>query len=339
MIRLQESERDATRFLWLKDTTKSPNPENIRELRFTRVPFGTKTSPSLLAMSIKFMLEKNSNRTVRKEIARNLYVDNMILSAASEEEAKSKYLLSKKIFDDMSMNLREFATNSAQLQACIPEKDRGSATVIKLLGIFWDRTKGHLLIRSQLEFESNPTKRSILRTIHSNFDPLGFLISLLIPAQIFLQSLWAKGYEWDEELSDQDIERWKSTCMEASTFSKRLHRSIYVSDPEEKLELCTFADASINAYATCCYLRKIHDNSIDTDLICARYRLAPISYLTERKTMTIPELELLALFIVTQLTDFILNELDLFKSEQFASSRTVTLHYRNFFRVKMRALS
>ncbi|KAK6029867.1 Pao retrotransposon peptidase, partial [Ostertagia ostertagi] len=213
--------------------------------------------------------------------------------------------------EDMSMNIREFATNSVQLRSRIPEKDRSNAAKVKLLGILWDTGKDHLLLQSKLEFQNNPTKRSVLRTIHSNFDPLGFLIPLLIPARVFLQSLWAKGYEWDDQLSNQDIKCWESTCRNADAFFKRLHRSICPSNPVGKLEICTFADASNNAYATCCYLRKIHGNTIESELICAKYRLAPISHLTQQRTLTTPKLELLALLIASQLTDFICNELDL----------------------------
>ncbi|KAL6726801.1 hypothetical protein Aduo_008734 [Ancylostoma duodenale] len=39
-IGLQEDQRDATRFLWLKDPFKPPSKDNLRILHFTRVPFG-----------------------------------------------------------------------------------------------------------------------------------------------------------------------------------------------------------------------------------------------------------------------------------------------------------
>uniref|UniRef100_A0A183GUP7 Transposase n=1 Tax=Heligmosomoides polygyrus TaxID=6339 RepID=A0A183GUP7_HELPZ len=46
-------------------------------------------------------------------------------------------------------------------------------------------------------------------------------------------------------------------------------------------------------------------------LLCAKYRLAPISYLTGKKKATIPKLVLLALLIGSQLTDYLLCELDI----------------------------
>ena len=42
------SDRDALRFLWLKDHTKPIERDNLLVLRFCRVPFGLKPSPFLL---------------------------------------------------------------------------------------------------------------------------------------------------------------------------------------------------------------------------------------------------------------------------------------------------
>ncbi|VDO21892.1 unnamed protein product [Haemonchus placei] len=74
-------------------------------------------------MPIAFVLKK-----LCEKIARNFHVDNSILSSDSEEEANSKYRLNKRIFDVISINL-----------ACIPEKERASATKIK----YWTSSGKH----------------------------------------------------------------------------------------------------------------------------------------------------------------------------------------------------
>ncbi|WKX95784.1 hypothetical protein Q1695_012328 [Nippostrongylus brasiliensis] len=76
-VRLQRSERDAIRFLWLKDPTKPPSTNNLRIFRFTRIPFGVNASPFLLSASIQLYLRRHKV-PLGDEIIRNTYVDNVV---------------------------------------------------------------------------------------------------------------------------------------------------------------------------------------------------------------------------------------------------------------------
>ena len=48
-LQLKPTDCDVTRFLWIKDITKSPSKENIQEYRFCRVIWGIICSAFLLA--------------------------------------------------------------------------------------------------------------------------------------------------------------------------------------------------------------------------------------------------------------------------------------------------
>jgi hypothetical protein len=83
-LQLQESDRDVTRFLWVKDINKPLTPENKVIYRFKRILFGVISSPFLLIQTIHHHLNQISGSFGNKSeaklcdmIKRNLYMDNI----------------------------------------------------------------------------------------------------------------------------------------------------------------------------------------------------------------------------------------------------------------------
>ncbi|EYB84925.1 hypothetical protein Y032_0307g2026 [Ancylostoma ceylanicum] len=190
-IRLREDQRDATRFLWLKDPTRPPSQDNIRILRFTRIPFGVNASPFLLSMSIKYALERDEKNQLRKEILGNTYVDNLLIGANNVEEGILKQKQCKNTFARMHMNLRQFMSNSEEVMRTINKQDRMSKTssTVKLLGILWNPRVDTIGVTAKASLKEITTKRMALMAFASTFDPLGFLTPLFVRAKIFIQDL------------------------------------------------------------------------------------------------------------------------------------------------------
>ncbi|CAC5404955.1 unnamed protein product [Mytilus coruscus] len=75
---LQKSDRDVTRFLWLKNYKDGyASDANLQEYRFCRVPFGIISSPFLLAVTVESHLDTYQSPIARK-IKDIIYVDNLI---------------------------------------------------------------------------------------------------------------------------------------------------------------------------------------------------------------------------------------------------------------------
>ncbi|KAK6735279.1 hypothetical protein RB195_018457 [Necator americanus] len=71
-VRLQEVDRDATRCLWFRDHNSPPTLDNIQTFRFTRVTFGIKSSPFLLAGTTYYHLDNHTEEAPLCERRSNL---------------------------------------------------------------------------------------------------------------------------------------------------------------------------------------------------------------------------------------------------------------------------
>ncbi|KAJ8026934.1 hypothetical protein HOLleu_31906 [Holothuria leucospilota] len=134
LVGLRLSNRDVTRFLWLKDTTKPTVNDNVHVYHFMRIPFGVVSSAYLLGATINYHLDKNAEE-VATEIKSNVYVDSVIIGSNSTQEAVKLYKEAKELFQGASMNLREWLSNSDEFNRMLPEVDRVKSQEASVLGM------------------------------------------------------------------------------------------------------------------------------------------------------------------------------------------------------------
>lgn len=270
-VGLQEDDRDVTRFLWVKDLNKELTEDNIVHLRFCRVPFGIISSPFLLTATIRYHFSQ-TNQSLLNQIADRCYVDNLVTSADSVDEANKMYQDSKDAFEELSMNIRDGTSNSAEFMALIPEskKAKGSDKV-KVLGLVWDSREDTL----QLKLNDNmfdtemiqrtETKKDVLRLLARFYDPCGFISPLILPAKLVFQELCMRKLKWDMTLPE-DLKRKWERVVENLRASKEVRIERYAgstgTDSSARYELHGFTDASKNSYAAVIYLKMIKDRSL-----------------------------------------------------------------------------
>lgn len=307
-IGLQTTERDVTRFLWLKDL-KNPSveQENLQEFRFCRVAFGVISSPFLLGATVDYHLDCY-NTALAQQLKRDIYVDNIITGANTVSEGKALYQTSKQMMSEASMNLREWASNDEELYESIPVEDRAKGDSMKVLGLTWNRTRDTIGIKQvHLSDTKDVTKRVVLKEISTVFDPLGLYSPVTLQGKLLLQSLWKKELDWDQGLDDDDVNMWSKIQNDLKDISgHETPRCVTISEQKElECYLMCFCDASSKAYAAVVYLLQIGKTERKVELVFTKTRLAPTT------SMSIPRLELMAVLIGVRCIDFVRKQISI----------------------------
>ena len=129
------------------------------------------------------------SETIRK-IRKNIHVDNVITGTQSCQEAVHLYNVSKQVFKGAAMKLRDWMTNSQEVQSEKPTHGRANRENMKVLGLTWFVKEDCLAIKSQIKDEHIVSNRTVLRQIASVYDPLGLYSPVTLRGKLFLQGLW-----------------------------------------------------------------------------------------------------------------------------------------------------
>ena len=163
--------------------------------------------------------------------------------------------------------------------------------------------------RFRIDMKDSPvTRRGILSTVSSIFDPLGLVSPFLFTGRKILQEICRDGCSWDDPVPEDIRFSWLKWKEELPLLSALHVRRCYKADDfsdQKEVELHHFSDASERGYGQCSYIRMIDkDGQVSTSLVMAKSRVTP------SKPVTMPRLELLAAALSVKVAEFLDAELD-----------------------------
>lgn len=306
-VSLRPSDRDSARLLWPADPFHSDIPE---VLRFRRVTFGVKASPFLLGATVTYHLNTIKS-DVAKKLLDDIYVDNLLLPFNECSDIPDLVDEIRTLFWLGGFNVRQFSSDCWEEILKLPANLIDCRTSQKVLGIKWElKTDTIKFSLPAFDFSCPITKRRILATIASVYDPLGLISPIILPAKIIQASLWKIKSAWDETVPEEIAEQWKREMNKWKGQEFELPRR-YLSTIKSLIsyELHCFADASEFGLGIVVYLRCMHNGIIEIALASAKALVVPNAL---RKKLTIPRLELHALTLGAKLVTFVKNS---FKTE------------------------
>ncbi|XP_053698906.1 uncharacterized protein LOC128745862 [Sabethes cyaneus] len=192
-IRMKPEDEDSQWIVWCANEEIMEPCDYVMQV----VTFGATCSPSTAI----FVLNENASRfgkeypTAVDAIHHRLYVDDMLTSVDTEEEAITLASEVRYIHQQGGFYMRNWVSNSSVVLKSLDENPKheksmdmnSDLAMAKVLGMWWSTTEDvfrHKLSTDRnkdlLSGEKHPTKRDILRTLMATYDPLGLIAHYLM---------------------------------------------------------------------------------------------------------------------------------------------------------------
>ena len=226
-VRVAPCDRDALRFFWWPEGNLNTSPA----IYCMKVhPFGARSSPAaLLIVFAKQPKEfgKYFDLEIREIARKNFYVDDCLVSLKNETHAAEVVKDLHSLLAYGGFKLTKWLSNSEKVMKTIPEEDhlkvaRNSAispvtTKERVLVVSW------CIIKDKFFFEIDlpkvpATKRGILLVTNSIYDPLRFVLPVVLRARLLYSEVCQEKLGWDQTLDKAYRKRWVTRSNELINF-------------------------------------------------------------------------------------------------------------------------
>ena len=332
-VRVTEADTDALRFLWNVKDPLYGTPDTYKMLVHI---FGAKDSPCCVTYALRkttIDFADKFSEAVKTSVLRNFYADDFLKSFNDEKRALQISTGVKDLLKLGGFRLTQFISNSQLVLNSLPQSDVSANSVDlsfenvieRTLGVKWNTITDEFTFSSITNKDKPCTKRGILSTVSSIFDPFGFLSPFTVRAKLLLQDIWRSKLEWDEDIIG-DIKRlWLQWIEELSNLEGFRIKRCFISSPYEVRlsQLHLFSDASIVAFGCVAYLRVVDvEGNISCSFVMSKNRVAPL------KVISLPRLELQAAVMSVRLKEKLSVEMSYPVHEiRFWSDSEIVLQY------------
>lgn len=335
---VQEDHRDYLRFLWYKDNDLG---KDVVDYRMRVHVFGNSPSPAVAIYGLRLAAreaESEYGTDARDFVEHNFYVDDALKSFPTAAEAVDVLQRTQKMLALSNLRLHKIASNKVEVVSAFPPEDRAKdikdldlttdeLPVQRSLGVSWNPTTDTFTFH--VPQEQKPfTRRGVLSTVNSLFDPLGLLAPVTIKGRLLLRELSSGNLEWDSSLPQDMYDGWRRWHDSLRSLTNLHIPRPYVTFSISQatfIELCVFSDASVKAIAAVAYLKVTHeDRHSEVGFVMGKAKLAPVP------EPTIPRLELCAAVLAVEMSELLTVELNVkIDKTTFYTDSKVVLGYIN----------
>ena len=323
-VRVPKEQHTYMRFLWWPNG--DPTNEHM-DYEMKVHLFGAVSSPSCANFALKQAASDGSSfsKEAASMLRKDFYVDDLLKSFEGDAEAVCLVKEAQEMCASKGFNLTKIISNSEEVLKSFPgdklaksmenlDLSKQSWPVERALGVTWQIETDSFVFKINIE-NISMTRRGILSSISSIYDPLGLVAPFLLKGRKVLQSITSETTKWDDEVSQQHITDWEiwrnklpaleslsiSRCYKPEGFGRSVSNSLHC-----------FADASMDGYGVGVYLRQVSvTGRVHVALVLGKSRVAPL------KPTTMPRLELTAATVASKMAKQVRRELEIDNLEVF----------------------
>ena len=259
--------------------------------------------------------DENVDPLFVSKLLNSLHADDLTTGCNTVNQCLEFYEKAQKCFSNGGFNLRKFKSNCKELAKLAHENcpdDETYSNGNKVLGILWDKQSDQLMfdfndIRSK--FIEEPTKRSIIQSVASIYDPVGLIAPVIVKMKILFPDICVDKFTRVDELPLEFCSRCKEILfdLEQISFIKfvRTYCFYNLHDPVVSVEMHSFSGSSSRMYAAVIYLRyEMKSLLIKLALVCSKSKICSINGL-----VSTPRAELSGVLLMSKFTSSVLKAL------------------------------
>ena len=307
---VSEKHRNFLRIFWYLDN--DPDSELVEYRKRVHV-FGNSPSPLVASYGLRKIAERSREYfgiDIQEFIANYFYVDDGLTSTPTVDKAVSLMRRTQRAFEvNGNLRLHKIASNSKEVMSSFLSEDLATELALldlnkdvlplqRSLGLNWNLQTDNFTLCVSSEMKPY-TRRGVLSTVNSIYDPIGFVAPVSVTGKIFLRELVSGTLDWDSPLPEDRRNGWESWRYSLILLEQmkipRSYFGVALSDIS-RLELHIFSDASEKAIAASAYCVGFRGEVIDCkSFIMGKAKVAP------KNGHTIPRLELCAAVPATEI--------------------------------------
>ena len=214
---VSEEHRNLLRFLWWESNDTSREPV---QYRMTTHLFGAVSSPACAMYALNATAEKYAwkhGKEAADFVRSSFYVDDGLLSVSDADTAVRVARDTINLCADGGFRLNKFVFNDPSVIAKLPPDNVSKSASVDVslhhptyeqaLAVKWDTKMDTLHIN--VDVPDRPvTRRGILSTVSSLYDPVGLISPVILKGKHFVKILCSDGYDWDEPVPEEIAASW-----------------------------------------------------------------------------------------------------------------------------------